>query len=72
MRTILAGGFGSVLVGTNAANPPPAAAFDNAIGDYAKYADKPKRRGTPPKDLGVSKRTVEVSHPATRSRNRSI
>ena len=38
----------------------PSVAFDNAIADYAKYADKPKRRGTPPKDLGVSKRTINA------------
>ena len=37
----------------------PAYAFDNAVPDYAKYADKPKRRGTPPKDLGVLPRTTE-------------
>lgn len=37
----------------------PARAFDNAVTDYAKYADKPKRRGTPPKDLGVLPRTTE-------------
>jgi len=38
----------------------PAVAFENAIEDYAKYADKPKRKGTPPKDLGVSQRTIEA------------
>ena len=36
----------------------PAAAFDNAVPEYANYADKTKRRGTPPKDLGVSRRTI--------------
>lgn len=39
--------------------PDPAHAFDNAVPDYALYADKPKRRGTPPKDLGVLPRTTE-------------
>ncbi|KAL7542404.1 hypothetical protein ACHAXR_013407 [Thalassiosira sp. AJA248-18] len=37
----------------------PAHAFDNAVPDYSLYADKPKRRGTPPKDLGVLPRTTE-------------
>lgn len=36
----------------------PAVAFDNAIPEYAQYADKAKRRGTPPKDLGVAKRSI--------------
>ena len=36
----------------------PAVAFDNAIPEYASYADKAKRKGTPPKDLGVAKRTI--------------
>jgi len=34
-------------------------AFDNAIPDYAIYADKPKRRGTPPKNLGILPRETE-------------
>lgn len=38
---------------------PPANAFDNATPEFKKYADKPKRRGTPPKDLGISSRTTE-------------
>ena len=37
----------------------PANAFDNAVADYQNYADKPKRRGAPPKDLGVLPRTTE-------------
>lgn len=50
----------------------PANAFDNAIVDYQKYADKPKRRGTPPKDLGVLPRTTEgeddtITEPGLRS-----
>ena len=49
-----------VLLGSALATlASPALAFDNAIPDYAKYADKPKRKGTPPNDLGVAKRTVE-------------
>ena len=38
----------------------PAVAFDNAIPDYAKYVDKAKRPGTPPKDLGLAKRTINA------------
>ena len=34
-------------------------AFDNHVPDYAKYAEKNKRRGTPPKDLGMRERTTE-------------
>ena len=41
----------------------PAAAFDNAIPDYANYKDKPKRPGTAPKDLGVAMRTVKGEDP---------
>jgi len=37
----------------------PVHAFENAIPDAKLYADKPKRRGNPPKDLGVLKRTTE-------------
>ena len=29
------------------ASARPAAAFDNAVPEYAEYADKPKRRGQP-------------------------
>ena len=36
----------------------PATAFDNAVPEYANYVDKPKRKGTPPKDLGVAKRSI--------------
>ena len=35
-------------------------AFENAIPEYAQYADKAKRRGTAPNDLGVSKRTINA------------
>jgi len=38
----------------------PASAFDNAIPDYASYADKAKRKGTPPADLGLMKRTINA------------
>jgi hypothetical protein len=55
-RSIIGSGVASCLVAVGAA---PASAFDNAIADYAKYVDKPKRRGTPPKDLGVLPRTIE-------------
>jgi len=48
------------VVGTAAwlAAADSAAAFENAIPDYANYADKAKRRGDPPKDLGVLQRTI--------------
>lgn len=39
----------------------PAFAFDNAVPEYASYADKTKRKGTPPKDLGVLKRTINAN-----------
>lgn len=39
----------------------PAVAFDNAIGEYANYADKPKRPGNPPKDLGTAQRSINVN-----------
>ena len=38
-----------------------ATAFENAIPEYAQYADKPKRPGTPPKDLGLAKRTINAN-----------
>ena len=37
----------------------PAGAFDNAIPEFKKYSDRPKRRGTPPRDLAVLPRTTE-------------
>jgi len=42
-------------------SPPQSVnAFSNAVQpDYKKYADRPKRKGTPPKDLGVLSRTTE-------------
>ena len=33
---------------------------ENAIPEYAKYADKPKRKGTPPTDLGLAQRTLNA------------
>ena len=38
----------------------PAAAFDNAVPEFSKYATKPKRRGDAPKDIGVLQRTVNA------------
>ena len=55
---MILGGFGAL--GGLIAGPEKGWAFDNAVEDYAKYVDKPKRRGTPLKDLGVMKRTIEV------------
>lgn len=43
-----------------AAPARPAAAFENAIPEFANYADKAKRRGTPPKDLGMASRTINA------------
>jgi uncharacterized protein (DUF1499 family) len=40
-------------------SPQPVHAFTNAIPESKKYGDKPKRKGTPPKDLGVLSRTTE-------------
>lgn len=37
----------------------PASAFENAVPEAKNYADRPKRPGRPPKDLGVSLRTTE-------------
>jgi len=34
-------------------------AFPNAIPDYKLYIDRPKRKGDPPKDLGILPRTTE-------------
>ena len=34
-------------------------AFPNAVPDYKLYADRPKRKGDPPKDLGILTRTTE-------------
>ena len=50
------GGFTGCLT----AGAGSAAAFDNAIPEYAQYADKAKRKGSPPKDLGVAKRTINA------------
>lgn len=60
-RVIIAAAFGlfssAGLGSTGSINT--ANAFPNHVADYAKYAEKAKRRGTPPKDLGVQKRTTE-------------
>ena len=50
-------GFGT-LAGCLPAGAGTASAFENAIPEYAEYADKAKRKGTPPKDLGIAKRTI--------------
>jgi len=47
----------SLVVGITA--PHKSNAYDNAVPEYAQYVDKPKRRGNPPKDLGISLRTTE-------------
>jgi len=53
-------GFGAFAGCLAAGTSPAAFAFENAIPEYANYADKTKRRGTPPKDLGVLKRTINA------------
>jgi uncharacterized protein (DUF1499 family) len=40
-------------------SPQPVHAFTNAVPEFKKYGDKPKRKGTPPKDLGILSRTTE-------------
>lgn len=52
--------LGALAACTAAAGVRPASAFDNAVPDYANYADKAKRKGNPPKDLGVLKRTINA------------
>jgi len=52
--------LGALAACTAAAGIRPASAFSNAVPDYTNYADKPKRRGDPPKDLGVQKRTINA------------
>ena len=52
----------SVFFGASAItllSPTKARAFSNAIPEAKKYADRPKRKGDPPKDLGVLPRTTE-------------
>jgi len=49
----------AVAIAATIFGSPPARAFQNAIPEAAQYADKPKRRGTPPKDLSVLPRTTE-------------
>ena len=52
-----------LVLGGLAGAAGPAAAFPNAVPEYAEYVDKPKRAGTPPKDLGVLKRSVKGEDP---------
>ena len=47
----------AIAVMTGAAGP--AASFENAVPEYAEYVGKPKRPGTPPKDLGLVQRTIK-------------
>jgi hypothetical protein len=49
------GALGTVFGGNEAAT-----AVENAITEYAKYADKAKRPGVAPKDLGLAKRTINA------------
>jgi len=48
----------ATFVASLAVGSSPAAAFDNAIPEYTKYAKRPKRKGEPPKDLGVLQRLI--------------
>jgi hypothetical protein len=51
--------FVSLLgLGCLTATANPAMAFENAVPEYADYVDKPKRKGTAPKDLGLASRTI--------------
>lgn len=53
-------------------SPNTAIAFPNASPEAKKYADRPKRKGDPPKDLGVLSRTTEgVDAPETSPRLRT-
>lgn len=56
LRLLGLGSFAACLTA-----PGPAAAFENAIPEYAQWVGKPKRAGTPPKDLGISKRTINAN-----------
>ena len=49
----------TVLAAATTQLPTAAGAFPNAIPEAKKYADRPKRKGDPPKDLGVLTRTTE-------------
>lgn len=64
----------SFLISSSSIALAPAYAFDNAMPEAQKYADKPKRRGTAPKDLGLLPRTIEgeferVTKPGLRTCN---
>merc|ERR1719163_281934 len=56
LRLLVGAGALSVLT----AGSGSAVAFENAIPEAAKFAKKPKRRGDPPKDLGVQTRTINA------------
>lgn len=56
LRLLGLGGLAACLTA-----PGPAEAFENAIPEYAQYVDKAKRAGTPPKDLGIAKRTINAN-----------
>ena len=59
-RRSLLFGVGASAVTTALLCPPnEASAFPNAIPDAKLYADRPKRKGDAPKDLGVLPRTTE-------------
>eukprot|EP00536_Pseudo-nitzschia_multiseries_P000238 jgi/Psemu1/321505/estExt_fgenesh1_pg.C_30080 len=71
-RSALLGGGTLALASVLAWTPSSCSAFSNAIPEAKKFADKAKRRGTPPKDLGVLPRTTEgidgsVTSPRLRS-----
>ena len=54
-RDLLCGGLATIATSTL---PTAAPAFDNATPEAAQYADRPKRRGPPPTDLGLKKRQL--------------
>ncbi|VEU41281.1 unnamed protein product [Pseudo-nitzschia multistriata] len=57
-REVLRRAFLAAAAAT-ASFPSGSLAFPNAVPDARKFADKTKRRGTPPKDLGILPRTTE-------------
>lgn len=71
-RSAFAAGAAAATAAVWVSPPEPAGAFSNAVPDYKKYADRAKRRGTAPRDLGVMPRSTEgIDTTVTSSRLRS-
>lgn len=61
-NTLMVSAAGAAALVTASSFVDVADAFPNAMQpEYKKYADRPKRKGTPPKDLGVLPRTIETA-----------